>query len=71
MQSVAEAGAEDGAGAQLRIEEPWKGYDQLRAADLVEHLSGADAAVLAAVELYEGSHRRRKTVLDAVRRSAR
>ena len=50
---MAEAGAEDGAGAQLRIDEPWKGYDQLRAGDIVERISGADAAELAAVELYE------------------
>ncbi|HET9102840.1 MAG TPA: hypothetical protein VFN55_05750 [Solirubrobacteraceae bacterium] len=71
VQSVAEVGAEDGAGAQLRIDEPWKGYDQLRAADVIERLRGADAAELAAVELYERSRRGRETVLDAVRREQR
>jgi hypothetical protein len=68
VDEVAEAGAEDGAGAQIRIEEPWEGYREMTAADVIDRINGADAAVLAAVELYEISARRRRTVVDAVRR---
>jgi hypothetical protein len=67
----ADAGAEDGAGAQVRVAEPWSGYDQLGARDVIERLAAATPAELAAVELYEGSKRRRKTVLaEAERRLA-
>jgi hypothetical protein len=49
----------------VSVAEPWKGYDQLAAQDLIERLSVASAAELAAVELYESGNRRRKTVLAA------
>jgi outer membrane biosynthesis protein TonB len=68
VEEVAEPGAEDGAGAQVRVEEPWDGYRQMTAGDVVDRITGADAAVLAAVELYEVSARGRQTVLEAVRR---
>ena len=71
MLESADAGAEDGAGAQVRIAEPWSGYDQLGARDVIERLAAATPAELAAVQLYEGSKRRRKTVLaEAERRLA-
>ncbi len=69
--SVAEPGAQDGAGATIRVEEPWEGYDKLRAADIVERITGADVAQLGAIELYEQTARRRRTVLDAVGRALR
>jgi hypothetical protein len=65
---VAEPGAEDGAGAQVHVVEPWDGYRQMTASDVVDRITGADAALLAAVELYELSARGRQTVLEAVRR---
>jgi hypothetical protein len=65
---AADPGAEDGAGAEVRVAEPWEGYRQLHAADVVDRITGADPATLAAVELYELSSRRRQTVLDAVAR---
>ena len=71
VRSVAEPGAEDGAGATVHVEEPWPGYDKLRAADIVERISAADVAQLGAIELYERNGRRRRTVLDAVARALR
>jgi hypothetical protein len=69
--SVAEPGAQDGAGATIRVDEPWEGYDKLRAADIVERITGATVAQLGAIELYEQTARQRRTVLDAVGRALR
>lgn len=71
VDEVADPGAEDGAGAQIRIAEPWQGYAQLKAADVVDQLDGRDKAELAAIELYELSHRQRQTVIDAVKKELR
>jgi hypothetical protein len=68
VEEVAEPGAEDGAGAQIHVAPPFHGYDALRAADVVARLRGADVAQLGAIELYEQTHRRRRTVLEAVAR---
>jgi hypothetical protein len=68
VREEAEIGAEDGAGASITINPPWEGYDRLGARDVIARLSGADAAVLAAVQLYESSNRSRQTVLVAVQR---
>jgi hypothetical protein len=68
VEEVAEPGAEDGAGAQIHVAPPFHGYDALRAADVVARLRGADIAQLGTIELYEQTHRRRRTVLDAVAR---
>ena len=62
---VAEAGAEDGAGAELRIEEPWEGYSTMSASEIRSRLRGADAATMAAVSLYEAANKGRSTVLRA------
>jgi hypothetical protein len=66
-----EPGAQDGAGASIHFAAPFDGYETLRAADIVARLPGSDAAMLGAIELYEASHRRRRSVLDAVNREAR
>jgi hypothetical protein len=68
VEEVAEPGAEDGAGAQIHVAPPFDGYDALRAADVVARLRGADIAQLGTIELYEQTHRRRRTVLEAVAR---
>lgn len=68
---LADPGAQDGAGAEVRVAEPWDGYRRLRAGDVIDRLSGADPAQLAAVELYELSARKRQTVLDAVQSELR
>lgn len=51
--------------------EPWEGYRQLKAVDVIDRITGASAAELAAVELYETSSKRRRTVLAAVERERR
>ncbi|HEY2260773.1 MAG TPA: hypothetical protein VGH45_13715, partial [Solirubrobacteraceae bacterium] len=66
VEEVAEPGAEDGAGAEVHVAEPWDGFRQMAADDVIDRISGASAAELAAVELYELSHRNRRTVLAAV-----
>ena len=66
---TAEPGAEDGAGAELRVEPPWEGYDQMTAADIRDRLSAATAVEAAAVELYESTHKNRRSVMDAAARA--
>jgi 1-acyl-sn-glycerol-3-phosphate acyltransferase len=63
---LADEGAADGAGAELHVEEPWEGYRSMRVPDIVERLNGTSAEVLAAVRLYEHSHKQRRDVLTAV-----
>jgi hypothetical protein len=65
---VADPGAEDGAGAQVSIAEPWAGYRELRAADVIDRLATASPEELAAIELYELFSRKRRTVVAAARR---
>jgi hypothetical protein len=68
----ADPGAEDGAGAELHVDEPWDGYGRMRAPDIQRELAKAAPAALAAVRLYESTHRGRRSVLEAVdRRLAR
>jgi hypothetical protein len=59
----AEFGTE--GGAEVRVEEPWEGYDRMNADEIVRRLRGADGAKLAIVRLYEANHRNRATVLRA------
>ena len=66
---VAEAGAEDGAGAELRVEQPWDGYDEMTAADIRDRLSASTPVEAAAVELYESTGKNRRTVIDAAARA--
>jgi hypothetical protein len=68
VDEVAEPGAEDGAGASVHVEEPWDGYEQMRADDVIDRLTGATPAELAAIQLYESKQKSRTTVLKAVRR---
>lgn len=67
----AERGAAEPPGAELRVDEPWEGYRRMKVAEIAARLDGQPAEVLAAVELYESAHRRRRGVLDAVRRYSR
>jgi hypothetical protein len=68
VESFADAGAEDGAGATVEIDEPWEGYAHMNAHDVIQHLTGASAEEAAVVELYEHEHGKRKTVLAAAER---
>jgi hypothetical protein len=71
VREEAEPGAEDGAGAQIRVDQPWDGYKRMTANQVIERLGQQDAAGLAAVALYERSHRARRTVIQAVDRALR
>lgn len=68
---AAEEGAEDGAGAELTVQPPWDGYGRMTAADIRARLSAATAAEAAAVELYESTHKNRRSVMDAAARALR
>jgi hypothetical protein len=52
-------------GPTLRVDAPWEGYDKMRAPDIVTRLSAADDTVKAIVRLYEGTHKNRRSILDA------
>jgi hypothetical protein len=65
----AERGAEDGAGAEVAIDEPWPGYDEMQAADIQDRLVTETAETAAAVSLYEASRKGRADVLEAASRS--
>jgi hypothetical protein len=69
VQEVAEPGAEDGAGASVTIGEPWPGYARMTAKQVIERLTDATAAELAAVQLYESINRDRQTVRAAAERN--
>jgi hypothetical protein len=69
VRESAEPGAEDGAGAQIRIDEPWPGYRSLKARDIVSRLSSATREELAAVELFETAGANRSSVIGAARRA--
>jgi hypothetical protein len=68
VEEFAEPGAEEGAGAQVTIDEPWEDYAKLSAHEVIERLSDATAAELAAVNLYESANHARRTVLSEVER---
>ena len=69
VEEIADPGAEDGAGAEMRIAEPWDGYRTMKAADIIDRLATASRAELAAVELYELAGRNRKSVVAAAQRA--
>ena len=62
----ADPGAADGAGATIRVDEPWDGYKEMTAPAIIDRVVVADAATLTAIRLYEGQHRKRKSLLAAV-----
>jgi hypothetical protein len=66
---TAEAGAENGAGAEVAVDEPWPGYDAMQAADIEDRLLAEGAETAAAVSLYEASRKGRAAVLEAASRS--
>ena len=68
VETSAEPGAEDGAGAAITVQEPWAGYRRMNARDVIDRARLASVAELAAIELYEARHRGRQTVLAAVER---
>jgi hypothetical protein len=71
VEEFAEPGAEEGAGAEVHVDPPWDGYELMNAKQVISRLASADPAELAAVELYEGTHRRRQTILNSAERELR
>jgi hypothetical protein len=71
VEAFAEPGAEEGAGAAVHVEEPWKGYGQMTANEVIARLADASPEELAGVALYEARHRARRTVLTASERQLR
>lgn len=69
VEAYAEPGAEEGAGASVHIQAPWKGYSEMTAAEVISRLADATREELATVELYERAHRARRTVLAAAEQS--
>jgi hypothetical protein len=69
VREVAEPGAEDGAGAAVTVVEPWPGYSRMTAKQVIERLTDATPAELAAVQLYESINRDRQTVRAAAARN--
>lgn len=67
----AESGAGEGAHAELHVDEPWEGYRTLTASEITRRVGDARAEELAVIELYETTHRGRRTVLAAVARRSR
>jgi ferritin-like metal-binding protein YciE len=55
----------EGPGAELHVEEPWPGYDELSATEVAERVGGESEAVRAAVRLYEAAHQGRELVMRA------
>jgi hypothetical protein len=68
---VADAGAEGGPGPEIHVEEPWSGYSEMTAVDIIDRLAAEPAETLAVIELYEPMHRRRRSVLQAAERELR
>jgi hypothetical protein len=68
VEESAEPGAEDGAGAGITVAEPWDGYGDMSAKDVIDRARTANVAELATMRLYEARHRARQTVLAAVDR---
>ena len=67
----AERGAEEGAGAEVHVDEPWEGYDSMTATEIRARLEDAEPEVVAAVKLYEVAGKDRSSVIDAADRRLR
>ncbi|MDX6677273.1 MAG: hypothetical protein QOE31_1325 [Solirubrobacteraceae bacterium] len=61
-------GAAGSVGAQITGDEPWEGYGELDAQQVVARLDDAGAETVAVVRLYEQLHRNDAGVLEAVDR---
>lgn len=57
-------GAEEDAGPEVHVDPPWDGYDAMTVADIKARLADANRELLAAVALYEGFGRGRRSVTD-------
>jgi hypothetical protein len=51
------------------VDEPWDAYDEMTAAEIRDRLAAADPVVAGAVNLYETTHKSRRTVIEAAERA--
>jgi hypothetical protein len=58
-------------GPEIHVEPPWRGYDEMTAAQIRKRLTLVDRSDAAAVSLYEGAGRKRRSVVDAAARRMR
>ena len=65
---VETVGAEREPGADVRIEEPWPGYDGMNAREIAQRVRHAGSELAAAVRMYEAANKDRVTVLEAAER---
>lgn len=63
--TLAETEGSASPAATVRVDEPWDGYGSMKAGDIVTRLASSDAATKAVVRLYEQTHKKRKSILDA------
>jgi hypothetical protein len=68
VEEFADEGAEEPPGPEISVAEPWTGYRRMTAPEVVDRVASATREELAVVELYEATHRKRKTVLAAADR---
>jgi len=68
VEEFADPGAEEGAGPEISIGEPWPSYASMNATEVIARLEEADPAAVAVARLYEQANRGRKTVLAAADR---
>lgn len=63
-----EAGAEEDAGAQVSVDEPWKGYDRMNVPAVKKRLATAGRELVGAVVLYESFGKKRSSIAQAAER---
>jgi hypothetical protein len=63
--------AADAGTAEVHVAEPWEGYRRMKADEVIARIADATAEELAVIELYEQTHRARKSVLAAVMKQLR
>lgn len=64
----ADPGADNGAGAQVHIGEPWSGYRHMKAPEVIDRITAEPEHVIGLVVLYERANRARRTVIAAAER---
>jgi hypothetical protein len=62
---VASVGPREHAGAEVHVDPPWEGYDEMPLQDILARLEEADEAAVAVVRLYEAQHENRQAILLA------
>ena len=53
-------------GGEFRLDEPWRGYEQMSIVDVLTHIQTADDVQLSLIHIYETTHQHRRAILDAV-----